>query len=114
MPWRENKLPVTNSKLTTLYIRVKTKKLSDSASWRENKKNFCLVGFDRLSLTIVELQVLRTHESNLSIYYYCQTERSRSPYEKQKSHSSRLRQAQLDNGGITNIKILGFSLINVW
>ena len=85
---------------------MKTKKLSDSASWRENKKNFCLVGFDRLSLTIVELQVLRTHESNLSIYYYCQTERSRSPYEKQKSHSSRLRQAQLDNGGITNIKIL--------
>ena len=54
---------------------------------------------------MVGLQVLRTYESNLSIYYYCQTERSRSPYEKQKSHSSSLRQAQLDNGGITNIKI---------
>ena len=56
MPWRENNLPVTNSKLTTLYIRVKTKKLGVSASWRENKKNFCLVGFDRLSLTMVELR----------------------------------------------------------
>ena len=59
------------------------------------------------------LQVLRTYESNLSIYYYCQTERSRSPYEKQKSHSSRLRQAQLDNCGITNIKILSILSIRV-
>ena len=90
--------------MKVIYLFTTTVRLSGVEVLMKNK-NLIPVGFDRLSLTIVELQVLRTHESNLSIYYYCQTERSRSPYEKQKSHSSSLRQAQLDNGGITNIKI---------
>ena len=50
MPWRENNLPVTNSP----HLPLKT---HNPLYPRENKKNFCLVGFDRLSLTMVELQI---------------------------------------------------------